>query len=261
LAAVPDGLVGMSAIVENSLKAIAALRREQPRVHCITNTVAQHFTANVLLSCGAVPSMTIAPEEIEDFVSQADGLLINLGTMDISRTYSSKKAAEIAKKQGKPFVLDPVFVQASKPRLKLAKELMKECPVIVRANQREGKALFGEGFEKDGIQKIASRQSGCIVITGELDAVIDGSQTLITATGAPVMTKITAMGCALTGLMAALASVEENAIIAATAALLWYNISSEIAAEKSSGPGTFVPHFLDVLAAMDAETIAQRADL
>ena len=138
----------MSTIVDKSLRAIATMRKKRPRVHCITNTVAQHFTANVLLACGAVPSMTIAPEEIEGFVSQADGVLINLGTMDLSRTYSAKKAVEIVQNQNKPFVLDPVFVQASEPRLELAKELIKERPAIVRANLREGKALFGERGSK-----------------------------------------------------------------------------------------------------------------
>ncbi len=36
------------------------LRARRPRVHCITNAVAQNFTANMLLAAGAVPSMTIA---------------------------------------------------------------------------------------------------------------------------------------------------------------------------------------------------------
>ena len=35
------------------------LRARRPRVHCITNSVAQTFTANVLLAVGCVPSMTI----------------------------------------------------------------------------------------------------------------------------------------------------------------------------------------------------------
>ena len=43
---------------------LARLRTRAPRVHCITNSVAQQFTANVLLAAGAVPSMTISPEEI-----------------------------------------------------------------------------------------------------------------------------------------------------------------------------------------------------
>ena len=40
------------------------LRERRPRVHCITNAVAQNFTANMLLAAGAMPSMTIAPEEV-----------------------------------------------------------------------------------------------------------------------------------------------------------------------------------------------------
>jgi len=44
------------------------LRQRRPRVHCITNAVAQNFTANMLLAAGAVPSMTIAPKEIRAFV-------------------------------------------------------------------------------------------------------------------------------------------------------------------------------------------------
>ena len=51
------------------LPAIAAdilerLRQRRPRVHCITNAVAQNFTANMLLAAGAVPSMTIAQKEV-----------------------------------------------------------------------------------------------------------------------------------------------------------------------------------------------------
>ena len=56
-----------------------------PRVHCITNAVAQNFTANVLLAAGAVPSMTLSVEEIGPFVAGANALLVNLGTFDHER--------------------------------------------------------------------------------------------------------------------------------------------------------------------------------
>ena len=58
------------------------LRARSPRVHCITNSVAQTFTANALLAAGCVPSMTLAAEEIGAFVGKADALLVNLGTFD-----------------------------------------------------------------------------------------------------------------------------------------------------------------------------------
>ena len=41
---------------------LARLRTCGPRVHCITNAVAQNFTANVLLAAGCVPSMTLSAE-------------------------------------------------------------------------------------------------------------------------------------------------------------------------------------------------------
>ena len=71
---------------ETVAQCVARFRASKPHVHCITNSVAQNFTANVLLAAGATPSMTIAAEEIGDFVSMADALLINLGTMDSART-------------------------------------------------------------------------------------------------------------------------------------------------------------------------------
>src|SRR5437879_1770607 len=64
---------------------LARVRARTPRVHCITNAVAQTFTANMLLAAGAVPSMTIAPDEIGPFVARADALLVNLGTFDAER--------------------------------------------------------------------------------------------------------------------------------------------------------------------------------
>jgi len=53
---------------------LARLRERKPRVHCITNAVAHAFTANVLLAVGALPSMTVAPEQIAQFVEIVDAL-------------------------------------------------------------------------------------------------------------------------------------------------------------------------------------------
>src|SRR5688500_2519517 len=81
---------------------LARLRGQRPRVHCITNAVAQAFTANVLLAAGAIPSMTIDAEEVGDFVAGADALLINLGTFDAGRQAAADIAVETAGASGKP---------------------------------------------------------------------------------------------------------------------------------------------------------------
>ena len=98
---------------------LARIKARAPRVHCITNTVAQAYTANVLLAAGAVPSMTISPEEIATFVGGADALLVNLGTFDAER----RKAIDLAlgavgqgRRPPLPWVLDPVFMLYRAPR-------------------------------------------------------------------------------------------------------------------------------------------------
>src|SRR5437016_841033 len=116
---------------------LARLRAKNPRVHCITNAVAQNFTANVLLAAGAVPSMTVAPEEVGEFVSRADALLVNLGTFDRERRAAAEVAIARAGESRRPWVLDPVFVDRSPPRTAFARALAAKKPTVVRLNRAE----------------------------------------------------------------------------------------------------------------------------
>ena len=59
-------------LLNAAARAVSRLRIDGARVHCLTNSVAQPLTANLLLAAGATPSMTMAREEIADFVSRAD---------------------------------------------------------------------------------------------------------------------------------------------------------------------------------------------
>src|SRR3974377_1168006 len=95
---------------------LSRVRGKSPRVHCLTNAVAQNFTANVLLAAGAVPSMTVAPDEIAQFVARANALLIKLGRLDGERRKAATTAIEAATTEQRPWVLDPVFVDRSRQR-------------------------------------------------------------------------------------------------------------------------------------------------
>ena len=108
--------------------ALARLRDKGPRVHCITNAVAQNFTANVLLSLGCVPSMTLSAEEIGGFVAGAQALLVNLGTFDAERRQATELAVKAAAENKIPWVLDPVFVDRSRPRADFARALHRPRP-------------------------------------------------------------------------------------------------------------------------------------
>src|SRR5215203_4675056 len=112
-----------SNLPQSTAEILARIRERAPRVHCITNTVAQAFTANVLLAFGAVPSMTIAPEEVGAFAAGADALLVNLGTFDSERRDAIGIALDAASRSI-PWVLDPVFIDRSPARAEYARSVV-----------------------------------------------------------------------------------------------------------------------------------------
>src|SRR5580704_6177025 len=103
---------------------LARIRERAPRVHCITNSVAQQYTANMLLAAGAIPSMTISPDEIGVFTAGADALLVNLGTFDKERKSAIEVALGGVAERGIPWLLDPVFIERSLGRANFARELV-----------------------------------------------------------------------------------------------------------------------------------------
>jgi len=153
---------------------VARIKSRAPRVHCITNYVAQNYTANVLLAAGAIPSMTLSPEEIAAFVASADALLVNLGTFDAERRAAVDAALDAAERGRKPWVLDPVFIERSPARAEFARKLVVRGPTVVRLNQREFAALTGNTAEKP--QDFAHAHNAVVAVTGEHDMVTDGER-------------------------------------------------------------------------------------
>jgi len=217
--------------------ALDRFRAQKPHVHCITNVVAQAFTANVLLAAGATPSMTINPAEIETFAGFADAVLINLGTMDDERLVAAERAVAVCKRAGKPWALDPVFVQASPIRQTVALDMLLSKPTLVRANRAESEALG------NALRTHASVRA----ITGKTDRVESQCVAVFLANGSSIMDRVTAMGCALTALAIGFCATNDDVLVATAAALAVFGVAGERAEMLAQGPGSFVPHFLDAL--------------
>jgi hydroxyethylthiazole kinase len=233
------------------------LRARGPRVHCITNTVAQTFTANALLAVGAIPSMTIAPQEIADFAARADALLINLGTFDAER----QEAIEIAlmKVAERPWVLDPVLIDVSQPRAAYARGLAGRKPAVIRLNAAEFASLADAPASGEALTQAAQKTGSVIGMTGMTDLVNDGKRGVAIANGHPLMHAVTAMGCAASALVAACLCVEKDAFVATASALVVFGVAGELAAEVSKGPGSFAGNFLDALHNLDLAALRARA--
>jgi hydroxyethylthiazole kinase len=229
----------------------ARVRARAPRVHCLTNAVAQTFTANVLLAVGAIPSMTIAPEEIVSFVARADSFLVNLGTFDHERHKATALAIEHVIRKGTPWVLDPVFIDRSQPRTVLAQTLFEQAPTTVRLNSAEFAALTGAEPRRKVLLRQATDHHAVIALTGATDLITDGTRIVEIANGDPLMAKVTAMGDALSALVAACLAVEVDAWVATASAVLGFGVAGEIAAETARGPGSFAVGLIDVLHGLD----------
>lgn len=237
---------------------LARVRDRAPRVHCITNTVAQNFTANVLLAAGAVPSMTIAPEEIASFVASADALLVNLGTFDAERRRAIDAALDAAATSRKPWVLDPVFIDRSPPRAAFAHTLLAHRPAAVRLNQSEFAALFGDDASDEAAARAAKTSATVVALTGDTDLVSDGARRAAIRNGHSLMGLVTAMGCAGSALLGAALAVESDAWLAAVAALAAFGVAGEIAGASAAGPGSFATAIIDALHSLDRATLRAR---
>jgi hydroxyethylthiazole kinase len=238
---------------------LARLRATQPRVHCITNSVAQNFTANVLLALGAVPSMTLSGEEIGVFVARSNALLVNLGTFDRERREATAIAIDSATQNGLPWVLDPVFVDRAERRCAYARDLMALAPKAVRLNAAEFTALSGDAPSRDAVASYARESRTVIGLTGATDLIADGARMDSIANGHPLMAHVTAMGCAASSIVAACLAVEPDAMRAMSSAMLIVGVAGEMAAETVKGPGSFAVAILDALYTIDMQTLTARA--
>jgi hydroxyethylthiazole kinase len=246
-------------VAQSATGILARLRVRRPRVHCITNTVAQNFTANALLAAGCLPSMTVSAEEVGSFVSSAQGLLVNLGTFDKERHEAITIAIEAARSNALPWVLDPVFVDRAPTRAAFARELIAQRPAVIRLNHAEFSTLAGGRPLPDAVAAYARTGQAVVGLSGESDLVSDGERTALIANGHPSMARVTAMGCAGSALVVACLAMEPNPFIATVAALLIINIAGELAAEKSAGPGSFAASIIDALYNLDGPTLIDRA--
>ncbi len=237
---------------------MARIRARAPRVHCITNTVAQNYTANMLLAAGAVPSMTIAPEEVLTFVASANALLVNLGTFDAERRSAIEVALGAVDAARMPWVLDPVFIDSSPGRAQCARELLAHAPSVVRLNPTEFAPLFGGDPAGEAAARVAQACSTVVALTGSVDIVTDGARHVAIANGDPLMGLVTAMGCAGSALLCAALAVETDAWLAAVAAIAALDVAGEVAARTARGPGSFASAIIDALHTLDGATLRAR---
>lgn len=256
--------------LENDLR---DLRTTAPLVHNITNFVVMNFTANALLAIGASPVMSHAAEEVEDMVSIAGALVVNIGTLSPEWVKGMKLAMQKAAQTGKPVILDPVGAGATPYRNAVLTELLNTAsPSIIRGNASEIMALAGSNIQTKGVDSTASsadsleaakalslKYGSVVSVSGETDVIVSGTKTAFISNGVPMMTRITGMGCTASALAAAFAAINSDPFQAAVSAAAAMGVCGELAHRHAKLPGSFQIAFLDSLADISPAHLAELA--
>jgi hydroxyethylthiazole kinase len=253
---------------------LRAIRERKPLVHQITNYVVMNETANATLALGALPVMAHAREEVEEMVVLAGALVVNIGTLSPHWVDAMLAAGKAANGAGVPVVLDPVGAGATRYRTDPAKRILSEVDVaVLRGNQGEIATLVGVDAEVRGVESIgavgdaaelarlAGKNLGVVAsVTGAVDHVSDGRRVLAVANGHELLATVTGTGCMSSAISGCFLAAKRDAPLeAAAGALAAFGVAGEDAARDAKGPGTFHVNLYDALAALDPDTLDDRA--
>lgn len=241
---------------------LQSLKENRPLILNITNYVTMDFIANGLLSLGASPIMANAQNELEDLIRIAQGVVINIGTLNDEFIALCHKACSIANTMGKPIILDPVGAGASEYRTETCVNLLAKYKFsVIRGNASEIMALCGAHHNTKGVDtnmlstdviasaKIFSlQQDAVIAVSGKTDVIVFGDQVTLLERGSALMPSITGSGCLLTAVISAFNVISSEKYLSTCAAVMFYGVCGELATREARGPGSFKVHFLDALA-------------
>lgn len=250
---------------------VESLSVSAPIIHNFTNLVVQNETAAAIAATGGVQATLHTREEARGAAGAAAALAVNIGTLDEAWLEAVKGALEVATDKGVPWVLDPVAAGFTRYRTDATHELLRLRPAILKGNASEIMAtagLAGAGRAADSVHGVdeavqAARQlaqaHGCIVVvSGSEDLITDGEREVRIANGHPMMGRMIGSGCMLTSVIACFLAVAVDPFEAAEAAVTYFTVAGEIAAEQAKGPGTLKPLLIDALYSLDKEQFRRR---
>lgn len=261
---------------------LEAVRLREPLIHAITNYVTANDCANVLLACGASPIMADDPGEVEDVTGLCAALTLNLGTLNRGRIRAMEKAGRRANALGRPVVLDPVGVGASRLRARTGRELLERVRfAAIRGNRSELETLAGVKTPSRGVDagretaaqsveaalssaRALAKQTGAVVVmTGGVDLIADSAQVCLVRNGHEQMGRVTGTGCQLSVLTAAfLAANPDKPFWAAVAAACAMGLCGELAWARMGpldGSASYGRYVIDAVSKLTPEQLEKGA--
>ncbi|WP_298524635.1 hydroxyethylthiazole kinase [uncultured Methanobrevibacter sp.] len=278
-------------ILDNIEETLNEIQSKNPLTHCITNSVTINDCANAVLAIGGSPFMAEDVEELEEVVTIADALVINIGKLSKDQVAAMKVSAETANKTNTPIVLDPVGVGVTELRNRTTLDLIENYKMAaIRGNISEIKAiakLIGvidenntakgvdvnvddiiteENLEANGeiIKETAAKLNTTILASGPIDILSDGETVISIDNGDDMMPLITGSGCMLSSIVGTCVGGSaplEGSLVA----ILAMNLAGEKARakvdENDEGTGSFRAYLIDYLYKTNAESLITESNV
>lgn len=262
-------------LIQQIINSLHKVRRQSPLIHQITNYVSVNDCANITLAIGASPVMAHDVNEVEEMVSHAKALVLNIGTLQSQTVEAMLLAGKKAKTCKIPVIFDPVGVGATLYRTKTAKRILEEIkPDVIRCNLSELKVLCGLDTDVKGVDSVAEMEGGeaaakalareidgIVAVTGKIDIIASTNRHCHIHNGHTFLTRVTGTGCMTTALTASFCAVEDP-FVGAAAAVLSMGIAGEIAVEsllEDEGIGTFRGKLFDAIFNLNDDLIKRYA--
>lgn len=270
---------------------LKSIKERNPLTHCITNSVTINDCANAVLAIGGSPFMAEDAEELEEVVTIADVLVINIGKLSKDQVKAMKISAKTANNTNTPIVLDPVGVGVTELRNRTTLDLIENYDMAaIRGNISEIKAiakLVGvidenntakgvdvnvddiiteENLPANGelIRELAAKLNTTILASGPIDILSDGETTIAIDNGDDMMPLITGSGCMLSSIVGSCVG-GSTPLEGSLVAILAMNIAGEKARakvnEKDEGTGSFRAYLIDYLYKTNAETLINESNI
>ena len=263
-------------------KELSLVRERAPLVQCITNFVTVNDCANIILAAGGSPSMADDVREAAEAVRGSAALVCNLGA--IAAVDAMVSAGKTANELGRPVVLDPVAAGNTALRRQESDRLLEGVKfAAIRGNASEIRALArgeltGSGVDVSGedavsdatlprtveTARLLAKQTGAVVaVSGPIDVVTDGGQTILLRNGCATMARITGSGCMLTSMLGAFCGADPAHPFEATcAAIAAMGVAGDVAEERrlqnGTGNATFRTDLIDAVFNLTEEQLNGR---
>lgn len=278
-------------LLNNINETLSQIKEKNPLTHCITNSVTINDCANAVLAIGGSPFMAEDAEELEEVVTIADALVINIGKLSKEQINSMNVSAKAANETDTPIILDPVGVGVTELRNKTTIDLINNYNMAaIRGNITEIKSiakLVGvidenntakgvdvniddiiteENLSANGeiIRELAEKLDTTILASGPIDILSDGKTTIAIDNGDDMMPLITGSGCMLSSIVGSCIG-GSTPLEGSLVAILAMNLAGEKARakvdEKDEGTGSFRAYLIDYIYKTNAESLINESNI